>query len=130
MVLSKIKEIFKKKEEEKKEEEGYIEIKPSEVVKLGKAKIQVRVFVLNEFSDVKKILDAIREGYTICFVDIRPLKEKDYVELKRAIAKIKKTVEAIDGDIAGVGGEWIIVTPPFAEIYRPKGQSEIKEIKS
>ncbi len=123
--------ILKKEEPEKeKKEEGYIEIIPSEIGKIGRAKVLVRIFVLNEFSDVKKILDAIREGYTICFIDIRPLKEKDFIELKRAIAKIKKTVEAIDGDIVGVGGEWLIVTPSFAEIYRPKGKSEIKEIKS
>ncbi|HIH43270.1 TPA: cell division protein SepF, partial [Candidatus Woesearchaeota archaeon] len=42
------------------------------------------------------------------------------VELKRAINKLKKTCEAIDGDIAGFGDDYLIVVPTFAEIYRSK----------
>ncbi len=31
---------------------------------------------------------------------------------------MKKTCEAIEGDIAGFGDDYIVVTPNFAEIYR------------
>ena len=51
-------------------------------------------------------------------MNIRPLKEKDLVELKRAVAKLKKTAEAIEGDIAGFGEDWVVVTPNFAQVYR------------
>ena len=40
------------------------------------------------------------------------------VELKRAINKLKKTIEVIGGDIAGLGEDYVILTPSFAEIYR------------
>ncbi|MFW6230593.1 MAG: cell division protein SepF [Nanoarchaeota archaeon] len=83
-----------------------------------KTKITVRPFVLEDFSDVKPIIDALREGYTICLVNIKPLKGKDIVELKRAINKLKKTCDAIAGDVAGFGEDWIVATPGFAEIYR------------
>ena len=63
-------------------------------------------------------LDSLREGYTIALVNIKPLKEKDLVELKRAINKLKKTCDAIEGDIAGFGDDYIIVAPGFATIYR------------
>ena len=46
------------------------------------------------------------------------MKAKDVIELKRAISKIKKTAEAIGGNIAGFGDNIIIVTPEFAEISR------------
>ncbi len=85
-----------------------------------KTKIVLRPYVLEEFEDVKPVLDALREGYTIPLINIRPLKEKDLVELKRAINKIKKTTDAIEGDIAGFGEDWIAVVPSFAQIYREK----------
>jgi SepF-like predicted cell division protein (DUF552 family) len=84
------------------------------------SKINIRPFILETFEDVKPILDALREGYTISLINIRPLKDKDLVELKRAINKLKKTCEAIDGDIAGFGEDWIAVTPSFASIHRPQ----------
>ena len=51
-------------------------------------------------------------------VNIRPLREKDIVELKRAISKLRKTCEAIDGDIAGVGEDYVVAVPYFARIHR------------
>ena len=85
-----------------------------------KAKIVLRPYVLEEFEDVKQILDALREGYTIPLINIRPLKDKDLVELKRAINKLKKTTDAIEGDIAGFGEDWIAIVPSFATIHREK----------
>lgn len=106
-----------------KEDQGYLEIDAN---KDEKGKIVVHPFILNEFDDVKTVLDSLREGYTIALVNIRPLKEKDLVELKRAVNKIKKTCDAIDGEIAGFGEDYIVVTPSFATIHRTKQVQEIK----
>lgn len=81
-------------------------------------KVIVRPFVIEDFNDVKDILDVMRQSYTVALINIKPLKDKDLLELKRAINKLKKTCEAIDGDIAGFGDDYIVVTPSFAEIYR------------
>ncbi len=83
-----------------------------------KSKILVRPFVLRQFDDVTEILNTLREGYSIAIIDMKPLRGKDVVELKRAISKIKKTVEALEGTIAGFGENTLIVTPSFAEIYK------------
>jgi len=96
--------------------EEYVEI--NTVANKQKAKVIVQPFVVNEFQDIKPALDALREGYTIALVNIKPLKDKDIVELKRAINKLKKTCDAIEGDIAGFGEDWIVVTPNFAEVHR------------
>ena len=91
-----------------------------------KSKVLVRPFMLKTFDDVTPILNALRDGYTIAVVDIKPIKNKDVIELKRAIAKIKKTTDALEGSIAGFGENIIIATPPFAEIYKAPvpGQSQ------
>jgi len=81
-------------------------------------KVVVKPFVLRQFDDLNDILNSLREGYTIAVIDIKSLKSKDVIELKRAIAKIKKTVDAIEGSIAGFGENTIIVTPKFAEIHK------------
>lgn len=96
----------------------YIEVSSEPTRK--SSKISIRPFILESFEGVKPILDALREGYTVSLINIRPLKDKDLVELKRAINKLKKTCEAIDGDIAGFGEDWIAVTPNFAQIHRPQ----------
>lgn len=87
-------------------------------VKEDKSKVMVRPFVLEEFEDIKEILDVLREGSTIALVNIRPLKEKDLVELKRAVSKLRKTCEAIEGEVAGFGEDYIVAVPYFARIYR------------
>lgn len=89
-------------------------------------KILVKTFTVEDFQDVKPILDAVREGYSIALVNIRPIREKDVIELKRTVNKLKKTVEAIDGDIAGFGDDWIVVTPQFAKVYRSE-EDDAKE---
>ncbi len=106
-------------------EEEYVELGPEQ--KEGKAKIIVRPFIMEDFDDIKPVLDALREGYTIALVNIRPLKEKDMIELRRAVSKLKKTTEAIDGDIAGFGEDYLVATPSFATVYRSRSTEEVKE---
>ncbi|MBL7100677.1 MAG: cell division protein SepF [Nanoarchaeota archaeon] len=106
--------------------EDYLEIDTEKVVK-PRSKILVKPFIIQEFEDVKYALDALREGYTIALVNIRPLKDKDIVELKRAVNKLKKTCDAINGDIAGFGEDWIVATPSFAQVHRNVTEETVKE---
>ncbi len=101
---------------------------PADYVELGsaqnrdeKSQVLVRPFVMEDFEDIKEVLDVLREGSTIALVNIKPLKDKDLVELKRAISKLRKTCEAIDGDIAGLGEDYVVAVPYFAKIHRNAG---------
>lgn len=85
-----------------------------------KSKITVRPYVMEEFEDIKPVLDSLREGSTIALINIKPLKDKDIIELKRAINKLRKTCDAIEGDIAGFGEDYIVAVPYFAQIHRTK----------
>ncbi|MBU1136249.1 MAG: cell division protein SepF [Nanoarchaeota archaeon] len=125
MPLEKIKEgISKFFSRENENSDDYLEIDFGQEIK--KNKIIVKPFILKKFDDVSDILNSLREGYTIAVIDIKALKQKDLIELKRAISKIKKTADALEGDIAGFGESTIIVTPNFAEIYKPQAQPEQK----
>ena len=97
--------------------EDYLEI-DSEQQPAKKSKVLVKPFIIREFQDVKLVLDALRDGYTIALVNIKPIKDKDIIELKRVVNKLKKTCDAIDGDIAGFGEDWLVATPNFASVDR------------
>jgi SepF-like predicted cell division protein (DUF552 family) len=98
------------------ESEDYVHVTPDQ--EDGRAKIVVRPFMLEDFEDIKPVIDSLREGYTIALINIRPLRDRDLIELKRAINKLKKTCDAVEGDIAGFGEDWVAVVPSFASIYR------------
>jgi SepF-like predicted cell division protein (DUF552 family) len=125
--LINLKEKLSKRQESVMEEghEDYVEV--GQEGSGDRAKVVVRPFMLDDFEDVRQILDSLREGYTIALVNIKPLKEKDLVELKRAINKLKKTCDAIEGDIAGFGEDYIVAVSSFAQIYRSKDTEEVKE---
>lgn len=111
---------------EEKEDE-YVELGSDVPLREDESKVLVRPFMLEDFEDIRPILDALRTGHTIALVNIQPLKDKDIVELKRAINKLKKTCDAVEGDIAGFGDDWICVTPSFAKIHRASGTADVEE---
>lgn len=123
-IKEKFSEMFGKGEEADPE---YVEVDLGQ--KSEKRKVKVRPFILKNFDDVDKILNSLRDGYTIAVIDITPLKKKDMIELKRVISKIKKTANALEGELAGFGEGMLIVTPSFAEIYKPEKKKKESENK-
>jgi SepF-like predicted cell division protein (DUF552 family) len=106
MVFDKLKRMMGKEEDYSPD---FIEIDVGQ--EKSDSKIIIKTFVLRVYEDITPILNALREGYTIAIIDIKTLKSKDVIELKRAISKIKKTVEALEGRIAGFGENTVIATP-------------------
>lgn len=79
--------------------------------------IPIRIAKINDYADVEPVQKLVREG-NIVFIKIKGLKDKDMSELKRAVERLRKTVIAINGDIAGVDENYVIVTPNFARVDR------------
>jgi len=80
-------------------------------------KVVIRAETLKEFNDVEKVQKHLRDDH-IVWVNIQPLKNREMADLKRAIKRLKKTVASVDGDMAGVDEEWIVVCPDYATIER------------
>ena len=116
MVFDKIRKALSNPLGDEFEDNEYIEIDVGKEEKENK--VMVKLFVLKNYEDVNEILNSLREGYTIAIIDIKILRQKDPIELKRAVSKIKKTCDALEGSIAGFGEHTVIVTPSFAKIHK------------
>lgn len=112
-MFKKIKGVFSGKDKDLSGEE-YLEIDLEQEKKENK--VLVKLFSLNDYDEANNVLNTLRDGYTIAVIDIRNLRKKDPIELKRAVSKIKKTIDAIGGNIAGFGENTVIATPSFAKI--------------
>ena len=124
-MFDKIKRAFSDSAGEDGFDEDYLEIDLGQEEKENK--VLVKLFVLKQYEDVSEILNALREGYTIAIIDIKNLRQKDSIELKRAVSKIKKTTDALEGSIAGFGENTLIVTPSFARIHKDVAKPKPKD---
>lgn len=97
--------------------DDYVELDTARTQK-KRPKTVVRPFTVTEFRDAKEIIKVYRRGKTICMLNIHPLKREDMVELKRFINKVKKTVEAVDGDLAGFGEDQVVLVPSHVKIHK------------
>jgi SepF-like predicted cell division protein (DUF552 family) len=97
-------------------EEDYIELDMTEEEQAGR-KLTIEVERLDTYTDSDRLQKKVREG-NILVVKIKDLKAKDMEELKRSVDKLRKTCLAVGGDIAGLGDDWLILTPTSAKIHR------------
>ena len=79
--------------------------------------MKVVVDKLESYASVDKIMRHVRNG-NIVIVKIKDLKDTNMDELKHAVGKIRNSSVNLDGDVAGVGDEWLIVTPSTVRIQR------------
>ena len=118
--------LFKGKKKE--DTDQYVEVVPTQ--KAEEVKIYVRVFRLKDPSEVKAVVDSLRERNYIVFVDLSSLNVgKDIVEIKRVVSRLKSVVDAIGGDIVAVNKDWIIATPPYVRVWRGHQMSAVEEVK-
>jgi SepF-like predicted cell division protein (DUF552 family) len=108
--------IFGRKEPEEEAEE-FIEIESEEG---ERKKINIRIENLDDYRDVERVQRFLREG-DIIFLRIKRLRERDIGELKRSVERLRRTSVAMNGDIIGVDEDFLILTPPYAKIFRGEG---------
>jgi SepF-like predicted cell division protein (DUF552 family) len=80
--------------------------------------LEVKVFVLDDYENIRDILDVVRSEKTMCLIDIHLLRNKDPDELRRAVDKLKKTVEAVGGDLVGFHENWVMAAPRNVHIHK------------
>ncbi len=105
--------IFKKKEEQPQTDQLTELPVPEEQLPYTNVVIEK----IETLADSDRIIKKVRSG-NIVIARIKELKEQNLDELKHSISKIRTSASMFNGDIAGVGDEWLIVTPSTAKIHR------------
>jgi len=86
-------------------------------------KIYLKALSLHSLDELDKIKDEVRSG-NILIVKVEPLAEKSIEDVKRAIGELSEFVESIGGDIARLGEERIVLTPPSVQIWKKQTGSK------
>jgi len=79
--------------------------------------IYVKAFPLRDPTDVPRIKAEIIEG-NILIVKITPIAKRSIEETKASISELVDFIKSIQGDIARLGEERIVLTPPTVKIWR------------
>ncbi|UCF50439.1 MAG: cell division protein SepF [Thermoplasmatales archaeon] len=82
------------------------------------AKMYVRVGEIQRYEDIKDFIDYVYGG-NVLILDFSPLAE-DEVILKRITNDLKKMAKEINGDIAGIGNNLMIIAPSDVKVERRK----------
>lgn len=115
MAMGKILEKMKKPKQEEEASEEFVELDESAMNQENK--VGVRIETLKDFLDTERVQNLLREG-NVVFLRVKNLRNKDMAELKRSVEKLKKTCTAMNGDIAGIDEDFLVLTPKFAKVYR------------
>lgn len=100
-------------------DEEYTEVDLSQFEDTGcSPEVVLRVAELAGMEILPEIKQEVYAG-NIVIVDIAPMK-RDKAGLDRAIGELKKAVEDISGDIAGIGDDLVVLVPSGIRIDREK----------
>jgi filamentous hemagglutinin family protein len=100
---------------------GYIDLeKYIESTESGgaSAKMHVRVGEIQRYEDLKEFTDYVYGG-NVLILDFTPIAEEEVI-LKRITKDLKKLTSEINGDIAGIGNNLMIISPSDVKIDRRK----------
>ena len=84
----------------------------------GPARMYVRVGEIQRYEDLKDFTDYVYGG-NVLILDFSPIAEEEVI-LKRITNDLKKLIKEINGDIAGIGNNLMIVTPSQVKVERRK----------
>lgn len=79
-------------------------------------KCHVRFLRLKNEEDTSMIINYLREGNNVLILDRKAIVNEE--KFKKMIEKIKKTANAIDGDIVGLSPNVFIATSSYIKVHR------------
>jgi len=100
--------------------EGYVDLEKyiESTGEKPNASMYVRVGEIQRYEDLKEFTDYVYGG-NVLILDFSPIAEEEVI-LKRITADLKKMTKEIDGDIAGIGNNLMIISPSTVKIERRK----------
>jgi len=101
--------------------EGYVDLEKyveATGIELSDAKMNVRVGEIQRYEDLKDFTDYVYGG-NLLILDFSPIAEEEVI-LKRITTDLKKLAKEINGDIAGIGNNLMVVAPSSVKVERRK----------
>ena len=86
-------------------------------------KIYLKTFSLQRYSDINVIKREIETG-NILFIRITPLAKRSVEEVKQVFDELKDFITAVDGDIAQLGQDRVVITPHPIRLWRKKQKTK------
>ncbi|MDG6997591.1 MAG: cell division protein SepF [Nitrososphaerota archaeon] len=83
----------------------------------------MKAFPLKNPEEIARIKEDVKNK-TIVILKITPLAQRSVEELKTTIEQLTEFTIAFGGDIARLGEERIVITPPGVKIWRGEKPSE------
>ena len=90
-------------------------------VKVSESKAYLKAMPLRDLADLEAVKKEINGG-NILILRITPLASKSIEDVKQAVNDLSQFAESIGGDIARLGEERVVLTPPKIRIWREKTQ--------
>ena len=78
----------------------------------------VKSLQLRSVDDVHSVEEELAKGKTVIILRVTPLAQKSVEELRIAVERLYASATAMGGDIARLGDERIVITPPSVRIWR------------
>ena len=86
-------------------------------------KVYLKALPLRNLEDVDLIKNEIKSG-NILVIRVTPLAKKNIDDVKRAVGELNEFVQLVGGDMARLGEERVVITPPFVRIWRRRSTPE------
>ena len=83
------------------------------------SKVYLKALPLRSLEDVDEIKREVKSG-NILILKVTPLAKKSLDDVKRAVVELHEFTQQIGGDIARLGEERVVITPPSIRIWREK----------
>ena len=97
--------------------------KPNENLPISNAKVYFKALSVGQLSDIELIKTEINLG-NIIVAKITPLAKKSIEDTTKAVDELCTFVEKVGGDIARLGEERLVITPPSIKIWKEKENHE------
>jgi len=111
--------IFKKQEDSVDIEEFLNNLDVEEETMVEDADAYVKPISLTGEQDTVMVSDELRKG-NIILLNIGDMSKRNAIKLRELVNNIKNTVDEINGDIARISSERILVTPSKVKIIKRK----------
>jgi uncharacterized protein len=82
-----------------------------------KTPVYLKALTLRDTSDITLVKEDIRK-HMILILRVTPLAQKDLEDLRKVVEDLYSYAQSVGGDIARLGEERIVITPPGVKIWR------------